>query len=162
MNDYASDAINFFMKTIFDKITREELIGRINTLNENSVAEWGKMNIYQMLQHCTIWEEWILGVHKPTYKQEFIGLIFGKMALKKVLKDESPLRRNTPTSAAFKAKEKHCDVESEKKKWIHLIEQYEDYSNPAFIHDFFGKITKEQIGLLAYKHTDHHLRQFKS
>jgi len=150
------------MKTIFDKTSREELIGRINTLNENSVAEWGKMNIYQMLQHCTIWEEWILGVHKPIYKQEFIGFIFGKLALKNVLKDESPLRRNTPTSAAFKAKENHCDLEPEKQKWIHLIEQYEDYSNPAFIHDFFGKMTKEQIGLLAYKHTDHHLRQFKS
>ena len=150
------------MKTIFDKGTRDELIKRINTLNQNCTAQWGKMNIYQMLKHCTIWEEWISGKNKPKYKQEFIGFVFGKMALKSMIKDESPLRRNVPTSATFKVKEKNGDVESEKKKWITLIEEYEHYSNPGFIHDFFGKMTKEQVGLLAYKHTDHHLRQFNS
>jgi hypothetical protein len=148
------------MKTVFDKTVREELIGRINTLSEKSVAEWGKMNIYQMLTHCTIWEEWVQGVHKPVYKQALIGFIFGKMALKGIMKDESPLRRNTPTSSAFKSKETSGDIEAEKNKWITLINEYAHYSNPAFIHDFFGKMTKEEIGLLAYKHTDHHLRQF--
>ena len=154
--------MKFTMKTIFDKITRAELISRISTLNEKSVSVWGKMNIYQMLKHCTIWDEWILGVNKPTYKQEFIGFIFGKMALKAMIKDERPLKRNIPTSTAFKVQEKNGDVESEKKKWITLLEEYEYHSNPGFIHDFFGKMTKEQVGILAYKHTDHHLRQFKS
>lgn len=50
--------------------------------------------------------------------------------------------------------------EGKKAEWISLINEYENYSNPKFIHDFFGKITKEQIGILVYKHTDHHLRQF--
>lgn len=150
------------MKTIFDKSTRAGLISRINTLNEKSVSAWGKMTIYQMLKHCTIWEEWISGVNEPTYKQEFIGFIFGKMALKRILKDERPLGKNTPTSTAFKPKQKDGDVESEKRKWIKLIEEYEHYSNPEFVHDFFGKMTKEQVGILAYKHTDHHLRQFNS
>jgi hypothetical protein len=54
----------------------------------------GKMNIYQMLKHCTIWEEWILGKNQPKYKQTFLGLIFGKMVLKKMTKDEKPLDRN--------------------------------------------------------------------
>ena len=49
------------MKTIFDKVTRDELIGRISLLNVNSTAQWGKMNIYQMLNHCTLYDEWILG-----------------------------------------------------------------------------------------------------
>lgn len=30
------------MKTVFDKTTRDELINRINTLNENSIAQWGQ------------------------------------------------------------------------------------------------------------------------
>jgi hypothetical protein len=84
------------------------------------------------------------------------------MALKSMIKDDKPLRRNVPTSAHFKVKEKYGDTESEKKKWIALIESYEHYSNPNFVHDFFGKMTIEQIGILAYKHTDHHLRQFNS
>ena len=147
------------MKTIFDKATRDELIVRINTLNENSTAQWGKMNVYQMLKHCTLWEEWIASNKK--HKQQFIGRLFGKMALKNVLKDDAPLRRNTPTLSELRIKD-NGDVESEKKKWIALIEQNAHFSNPDFVHSFFGKMTKEQVGQMAYKHTDHHLRQFNS
>src|ERR1700759_4308441 len=106
------------MKTVFDKATRDELIARINTLNENSTAQWGKMNVYQMAKHSTLWVEWVLG--KEKYRQAFIGRLFGKMALKGVLKDESPLRRNTPTLAELKVQESNGDLESEKKKWAVL------------------------------------------
>lgn len=146
------------MKTVFDKTTRDELIGRINTLNENSEAQWGSMTIYQMLKHCTLWEAWI--ADKKINKQSFIGRLFGKMALKNILKDEKPIGRNSPTLPELKIKEKNGDVVSEKKKWIALIGEYEHFSNPGFVHTFFGKITEEQIGYLAYKHIDHHLRQF--
>ena len=150
------------MKSIFDKEIRDELIRRIHLLDESRTAEWGKMNVYQMLKHCSMWEEWIIGKNKPNYKQEFIGLIFGKIALKRMIKDDRPLDKNVPTSSFLKIKEKTGDIESEKRRWIALLEDYEYYSNPDFIHDFFGKMTKDQIGVLAYKHTDHHLRQFRS
>jgi hypothetical protein len=148
------------MKTVFDKTTRDELIARINTLNENSKAQWGKMNIYQMMKHCTLWEDMMTGSTK--YKRAFIGRLFGIIALKSILKDEGPLRRNTPTIAAFKVKENNGDILFEKKKWVALIEAYAHFSNPDSVHPFFGKMTKEQIGYLVYKHTDHHLRQFNS
>ncbi|WP_315823421.1 hypothetical protein [Paraflavitalea speifideaquila] len=48
------------MKTVFDKATRDELIARIEQVNENSERQWGKMTVYQMLKHCSIWEAWIL------------------------------------------------------------------------------------------------------
>lgn len=148
------------MKSVFDKTTRGELINRINSLNESSTAKWGKMNGYQMLKHCTLWDGWMLGKDDPKYKQTFIGRIFGKMALKDLIKDECPMRQNVPTLAELNLTEKNGDTTLEKNKWIALIEDYANYSNPNFIHSFFGKMTKEQIGYLAYKHTDHHLRQF--
>jgi hypothetical protein len=148
------------MKTIFDKSTREELIHRINTLNENSIPLWGKMNVYQMLKHCTLWEEMIFGKNK--YKRVFIGYLFGRMALRNILKNEAPLRRNTPTIPELIIKEKNNDIIVEKKKWILMIEAYENFSNEDLIHPFFGKMTREQIGYFVYKHTDHHLRQFQS
>src|ERR1700754_4968672 len=147
------------MKTIFDHTTRDELISRINMLNDESKAQWGSMNIYQMVKHCRLWEEMILGSKR--YKQAFIGRLFGKMALKSVLKDESPLRRNTPTLPELRITDNGA-VCSEKIKWIALVEKYAHFSNADFIHPFFGRMTKEQIGYLAYKHTDHHLRQFNS
>src|SRR5690606_23692380 len=101
-----------------------------------------------------------LGIDKPTYKQAFMGKIFGKLALRRMIKDDKPLDKNVPTSTQFQVKEPYGDLEAEKLKWISRTRAYERYENPYFIHDFFGKMTRQQIGVLVYKHTDHHLRQF--
>ena len=148
------------MKTIFDEETREGLIDRINKIEETNKAQWGKMNVYQMVKHNTYWNGWLLGSEKHTYKQAFMGRIFGKGVLRKMIRDDKPLDKNIPTSAQFKVKEIDGDLDAEKTKWILMTEAYGNYDNPRFVHDFFGKMTKEQIGILVYKHTDHHLRQF--
>lgn len=146
------------MKTIFDHTTRAELLIRINNLSEKNVAAWGKMTLFQMMKHCTLWDEWIQS--GAGTKQLFIGKLIGRMLLKKVLKDEAPLRRNSPTLPAFVTEKTSGDIEAQKAAWSKLIRQYENYSAPVFLHAFFGKMTKEQVGFLVYKHTDHHLRQF--
>ncbi|MDT0689152.1 DUF1569 domain-containing protein [Salegentibacter sp. F188] len=148
------------MKTIFDEQIRAELIERVGQINEANTAEWGKMNVYQMLRHNIYWNGWVLGKDNPVYKQAFSGKIFGKIALKRMIRDEKPLAKKIPTSPQFQVKETKGDVKSEKADWVLLIKEYANYNNPDFIHDFFGKMTKEQIGQLVYKHTDHHLRQF--
>jgi hypothetical protein len=148
------------MKTTFDKTTREKLISRINGLTENSAAQWGKMNIYQMLKHCTLWEEMISG--KVKCRRSFLGRLIGKMALKSFLKDEKPMTRNAPSSPELVVKERGGNVSSQRTKWIALLEENAHFSDPYFVHPFFGKITREQVGYLAYKHIDHHLRQFNS
>ncbi|MBS1526173.1 MAG: DUF1569 domain-containing protein [Bacteroidetes bacterium] len=148
------------MKTVFDKTTRDELIGRINTLDDNSKAQWGKMNVYQMIQHCKLYEEMAMG--KTRYKRAFIGRLFGRMALKRVLKDDAPLAHSTPTLPELRINEVTGDISDEKAKWISLVAEYGHFTNNDFVHPFFGRMTKEQIGQMAYKHTDHHLRQFNS
>ncbi len=148
------------MKTIFDPAIREALIQRISSIKEDSKAQWGKMNVYQMVAHNTYWNGWILRPEGHIYKQELLGKLFGKMALRRMIRDDSPFDKNVPTSAQFKVRETEGDLEGEKLKWISLIREYESYDNPAFIHDFFGKMSREQIGILVHKHTDHHLRQF--
>ncbi len=148
------------MKNLFNQSNRLEILNRIDKLNENSKAQWGKMNVYQMTKHCSIWDEWVLGKNSPIYKQEFFGRIFGKMALKSNVKDDRPMKKNMPAGKAFTIKEKEGNVDTQKIIWMDLVAEYEHFSNPAFIHDFFGKMTDEQIGILAYKHADHHLRQF--
>jgi hypothetical protein len=145
------------MKTIFDKPTRDELIRRVNLISEGSPRQWGRMNTYQMLKHCILWNEMALGNTK--HKRAFIGRLFGKIAMKSVLRDEKPLARNTPTIPEFRVTG-NGDIESEKKKWAGTIEEYARFSNPDFVHPFFGKMAKEHIGYMAYKHIDHHLRQF--
>ncbi len=146
------------MKSVFDQTTRDELISRINSLDDNSTAKWGKMNVAQMAAHCAQWDEMAMG--KTIYKQSFIGKLFGKMALKDMMKDE-PMKKNLPTVPSFKVTG-NFDLEEEKRKWVKLIDEYKSFSNDGFIHPFFGAMTKENTGYMAYKHADHHLQQFNS
>ena len=145
------------MKTMFDPETREEIIGRIRSLGEKNNAQWGKMNVLQMVKHCSRFDEMIQKNEKT--KRAFAGRFFGKIALKNVLKDDAPLGKNSPTLAMLKMSAEG-DLEKEKEKWISEISDYQNFSNAEFMHPFFGKITKEQIGCFVYKHSDHHLRQF--
>ena len=144
------------MKTIHDQATRNELIERIGNLNAHRTPLWGKMTPYQMAKHCVKWEEMHLG--KQLYKQSFLGRLFGKMALKDMLRDE-PMKPNLPTVPSFVIKD-NGNVEAEKQKWLMLIREHDQYSPDGFFHPFFGKLTREQAGVMDYKHIDHHLRQF--
>ena len=146
------------MKTIFDQQTREELIARINTLDDNSTAQWGKMTVYQMIKHCTMWEEMLL--QKTLYKQSFLGKLIGKFALKDMMKDE-PAKRNLPTVPSFKISD-NGDVNAVKAEWLKLIGEHATRKSSGFVHPFFGLLTADQAGRMDYKHIDHHLRQFNS
>ncbi|HLK28312.1 MAG TPA: DUF1569 domain-containing protein [Puia sp.] len=147
------------MKSVFDKFTRDELITRISSLNENNKAQWGKMNVAQMVKHCRKFEELTLG--KVIYKQSFLGKLFGKMALKNILKTER-MKPNLPTVPSFRVMENDIDMAAEKNKWISLINEYEHYPDEGFVHPFFGRMTKEKVGPWSYRHADHHLRQFNA
>jgi len=146
------------MKSVFDVPVREELINRISAIGPKNNALWGKMNLSQMLRHCSRCEDMFQG--KIRLQRVFIGRLIGKMVLKKVLKDDKPFGKNSPTSPVLKISAGSGDMEQEKKEWINRVRQYADYNNTDFVHPFFGPMTKEQIGFFAYKHADHHLRQF--
>ena len=145
------------MKSVLDQSTRDELISRIQSIDQDKKARWGKMNLYQMLHHCVLCEELYLG--KTKHKRVFMGRIFGKIGLKKILDESKAFRQNAPTSEMFIVKEQSGHIEAEKEKWIDLINEYKTYPG-NYVHWFFGKMTREQVGLFVYKHDDHHLRQF--
>src|SRR5215216_4677909 len=145
------------MKSIFDIKTRMEILGRIDKLNNESKATWGQMTIGQMLRHCTLCEEYYHG--NLAVSRSFLGRLIGKMVVGKILKDDhSVLQKNAPTSPQFKVADSIENITLEKEKWRSLIEQYADFDKDYFIHWFFGKMTKEQLGQFIYKHSDHHLR----
>ena len=148
------------MKSIFDASTVSNFSKRIDKLNNGQSAIWGKMSAYQMLRHCVLSEHMYLGDN--SYNRLFIGKLFGKMALKSILKDDSPLKKNQPTHPEFKIVGEG-DITPLQKDWKELLKRYletPDKSFSGFIHPFFGPMSKEQIGQYVYKHTDHHLRQF--
>jgi hypothetical protein len=146
------------MKSVFDSTTQKEITDRINSLSSSNKALWGKMDLLQMVKHCILCDDMYLGNIK--IKRAFIGRLIGKLMLKKVLADEAPFHKNSPTIPALKTAKEDGNLESKKGEWLSRINGYNNFNNPNFVHPFFGTMTKDQIGNLSYKHIDHHLRQF--
>ncbi len=72
------------MKSVFDLNTQKEITDRINSLSLDNKALWGKMDLLQMVKHCTLCDDMYLGSIK--IKRAFIGRLIGKAILKQVLK----------------------------------------------------------------------------
>lgn len=148
------------MTTIFNAQTINEFKLRIEKLDAQATPQWGKMNLYQMLKHCT--DNELMMLEERSYARRFIGRLFGKIFLKKIVKNDHQLDKNSPTHPELIITD-NGDIEKQKQLWIEALERYPqkkttDYSN--FIHPFFGKMTRDEVSIFAYKHVDHHLRQF--
>ncbi|MBC2846584.1 DUF1569 domain-containing protein [Winogradskyella flava] len=145
------------MKSFFENGVYDEISSRINQLDKDTKAVWGKMQVGQMLHHCQMPLNIILQKEDYGVKPNWlVNLLF-----KKSMYSDKPWRKNMPTAPGFKITSDK-DFEVEKTEIVSLINELnaqrekEDWQP----HPAFGKLTKEQWGKMQYKHLDHHLRQF--
>jgi|SRR5215831_5916985 len=147
------------MNSLFETSASTEILDRLEKLQPETKPLWGKMNVSQMLAHCTVPLEAALG--DKQFKRTFFGVLFGKMGKKQVLKDE-PFKKNLPTDPNFIIKDTP-DFRIKKSQLESLIKRFSS-SDPEAVsarsHPFFGKMNADEWGWLQYKHLDHHLRQF--
>ena len=145
------------IKSFFEDGVYDEISSRLNTLNKDTSANWGKMNTGQMLFHCQmplniILEKENYGV-KPNW---LINLLF-----KNSMYSDKLWRKNLPTAPGFKIIDEK-DFDTEKKAITNLIDELNTHRerDDWQPHPAFGKMTKDQWGKMQYKHLDHHFRQF--
>jgi hypothetical protein len=134
--------------------------GRVARLQPGTPALWGKMTVAQALAHMAASLEIALGDQKPP--RMFAGRIFGRLVKRIVLRDESPLKRNTPTAPELLVKDSR-DFDRERQRLDHLIERFSTEGEAGCSthpHSFFGQMAPRDWAMLQYKHLDHHLRQF--
>ena len=146
--------------SIFLSSTTEELFHRIDQLNPQTQGLWGKMTVGQMLSHCAVPYEQILGLNKqqPPLFMRFILKLF----LKKSMVNEVPYKQNLPTAPSFIRTEKY-DVEKEKEQLKELIKSIQEMGAEKLVAKpslSLGKLTAAEWNNLLYKHIDHHLQQF--
>jgi hypothetical protein len=148
------------MKSLFDKVTLEEFISRINNLDRKALPQWGKMNVSQMLHHCQMTFLIASGDMIPRINP-LVKFFFGNAARKQLLNDKE-FKKNIPTFPEGKiVGQKEFDVE--KGKLITLIKNFQQRGPDGLTkepHSFFGKLSVEEWDRLQVKHLDHHLRQF--
>ena len=146
------------MENLLSPNTAQRIVERIEALRPNAQPLWGKMNVAQMLAHCQVGFQTYFGEKK--IKRSLIGVLFGGMVKKKML-TEKPWSHNLPTAKEFIVADNR-DFEREKSSLVQQIQRFVSSAKTVTpeVHPFFGKMSVEEWGRLAYKHTDHHLQQF--
>ena len=148
------------MKSLYAPSDVEHLKARIADLRPDSQRQWGTLTLSQALAHCSLGMQMATGELRPPRK--LIGRILGPLIKPKVVQDDEPMRRNSPTIPETIPKH-NLDFATERLRLIQLLDQFAAAGPQACTshpHAFFGPMTPDEWAILAYKHLDHHLRQF--
>ncbi len=146
------------MQNLFSQTDAGVVIHRIESLQTSNQPQWGKMDVAQMLAHCQVPFLYYFGERKQ--KRGLMAVLFGAMAKKKMMHDGA-FTKNLPTAKDFIITGER-DFEKEKQQLVNMIKRFTLTADPHTIqqHPFFGKMSGNEWAVLAYKHLDHHLRQF--
>ena len=148
------------MKNIFNHMHTAEILKRIDKLSPNSQPQWGKMDVAQMLAHCSSFQDIAMGNSFPP--RSWLGIIVGRFA-KQIIYNDKTLPHNMSTIPTILiADDREFDTEKEKlKQKIITFQNNGPEKCTTHPHPFFGKLTSEQWGKGIYKHLDHHLNSLK-
>src|SRR4051794_35588428 len=147
------------MKNLFDSETVDEVIARIDCLQDGSSRQWGKMGVAQMMAHCSSTLDMASG--RLNLPRLFIGRVLGPLA-KPGFTNEKPFSKNSPTDKKLVvADQREFTREREQLKLkVRQFQQGGEAQCSRHPHPFFGKLTPTEWSRGMYKHLDHHLRQF--
>ena len=148
------------MKSIRDEIYRNELIERLRKLNGTETPAWGKMNVDQMMSHLVQACEMPFVSSVPDRSS-----VVSRNLLKPLVLYVLPIPKEVKVSPEMdqQAKgRKPAGFDSDRQRvvdeLVHIAGLPDDHE--CLQHPFFGKMNAKEWAVLAYKHTDHHLRQF--
>jgi hypothetical protein len=146
-------------KNLLYQQAADSIIERAKKLQPGNKAGWGKMNATEMLLHANLCNEEIFqpvaSQRSTTLKQYLLRIIALYFAphFKKGIKGD--IQKETT------GKIETSKFEEQKEKFITLIKKFPEYKQPiTLFHIAFGNISTREWGIAAYKHMDHHLRQF--
>lgn len=146
------------MKTLNNAADRADLIRRLKTVAPDARGRFGTLTAPRMITHLidaarmAMGEVEGLGTGLPVLSwPPFKQLILYVLPIPKARAKTAPqLLATSPTEMAK-------DVE----QLSGLMDRFaEPGTKVGATHPAFGSMTRESWGILAYKHTDHHLRQF--
>jgi len=147
------------MQNLFQPEAVAEVISRIDKLQPATQHQWGKMDVAQMMAHCSATLDVASG--RVVLPRMFIGRILGAF-VRPVFTNDKPLSKNAPTDKKFVIADKR-DFTREQEQLKSCVRQFHEGGEAKCTkhpHSFFGPLTPQQWATGMYKHLDHHLRQF--
>jgi hypothetical protein len=145
------------MRTLLQRDGHDDIAQRLTGLAPDARARWGKMSAPQMVCHLAESMKMALGdlpvarknlpIRYPPLKQFIIYL--------------APFPKGAPTAPELLARapgEWSADVTELRTLVGRFSARGEDAAWPE--HPAFGRLSGRAWGVLAYRHIDHHLKQF--
>lgn len=147
------------MKNLFQTDAVDEVILRIDRLQPTTPRQWGKMEVAQMMAHCSA----TLDVASGTLvlPRMLIGRMLGPF-VRPIFTNDKPFSKNGPTDKKFVIADQR-DFSREKEQLKLRVRQFHQGGEGKCTrhpHSFFGPLTPQEWATGMYKHLDHHLRQF--
>lgn len=145
------------MKSMWNEADRATLLARLGRLRPENPGGWGKMSCPQMLVHVADGLRMTFGDLTPKSK----NLILRYPPLKQLIIYWLPFPKGAPTAPELLARApqewgaERADVEAQVRRFAAADDRPSWPDHPAF-----GSMSKRAWGVLAYRHLDHHLRQF--
>ncbi len=153
------------MESVFEIKTKKSIRERIDSIQKTSERKWGQMDITQMLCHVSDALRDALGERES---HSSVPFFFKPFVKRQILKDKR-FKQGEQTLKTFRQTSggkgtRPTSFENDKRTLLELYDRFtQTPSNQEFRpHAAAGRLSREEHGKLAWKHLDHHLRQFSA
>ncbi|MDX1647519.1 MAG: DUF1569 domain-containing protein [Longimicrobiales bacterium] len=147
------------MRTVGNAEVLASLTARVEGLTPRSPRQWGKMNVQQMLRHLATSMEWVLEggearpwPRKPSRLMKHLALRLPMGWPRGLPNPMDPASVDVPVSELEALRERVALGLETMSRWT--------VSETTPPHPAFGRMTTWEWRRWAYKHADHHLKQF--
>ena len=146
------------MRSLHDSDTRHEIVDRIRRLTSDCDRLWGQMDRSQMLAHVGDQLRMALGDLPLGGARGMFRFALPRYLMIHVL----PWPKGGAEAPREAFTTKPTEWESDRAALLGLIERFANMplSELQPVHPLFGHLKPHDIGVLSYRHLDHHLRQF--
>jgi hypothetical protein len=147
------------MPSLADASTRAAITARIAQLSPDTAPVWGRMSAPQMLAHCADALRMAYGDLPCAPKRVPLAQLG---IVKWLMFNVIPFPKGAPTAREL-IDRAPAAWGVERGEVVSLVERFgRETSRTAWpAHPLFGPLTGAEWGQLAWKHLDHHLRQFR-
>ncbi len=147
------------MRTLWDPKRRHELLTRLERLAPDARPRWGRLTAPGMLAHVNDGLRMATGELAVARKRVPILRV---PVFKQIVIFWLPFPRGAPTAPELLARTDRASFDAERAAFPRLIAEFAGRADAAEwpSHPAFGAMSKRAWGALAYRHVDHHFRQF--
>ncbi len=154
------------MKSIAEPAVLDHLVERLCALRPDTPRRWGTMTAAEML--CHLGDATASVLNRGAREREQAGASSGNRSVLRWVALRSPLPwprgkiRTPPNVDPHADGTRPGDFETDRQRAVSGLRAFAAAPSDALAasHGAFGRMTAQDWHLWAYRHTDHHLRQF--